>query len=183
MYNIERGALIMAKKNFTPEELQAKAEKWGRVEDKARTRYVKNIATTRKNVYDAQAKIQGNVNKQTSLKEKRKYKKSTDAMAIANDAAANTARTQASRARTQRGKNRLNRQADNSASMAKTHRELYKNGQTKTLQIVKAEWNTPMKNVRNGKSTTYGKELVKAAALTAAYSAISTGISLSRQMG
>ena len=26
MYNIERGALIMAKKNFTPEELQAKAE-------------------------------------------------------------------------------------------------------------------------------------------------------------
>jgi len=27
MYNIERGALIMAKKNFTPEEMQAKAEK------------------------------------------------------------------------------------------------------------------------------------------------------------
>lgn len=148
-------------------------QKWARKEEKRKTRFGKNLATYNKLSYRLAKENQQAANKSTTLKGKIQNKYGMEAQARNQKLSAELYDTQASRAKTQRARTKFESQAYNARQAAKVSTSVAKKTTSTTrrnIKYTKEIWNTPAKTVR-GKKTTFGKQAVKALAISMAVSA------------
>lgn len=155
---------------------QAKSDKWARREAKARTSFGKNYASDMRIYYKYGVDQQRAENNSKNLKEKLRQRAGSEANERLSKMRAEQYSARASRAKSDKKRARLERMAYNNASMAKHYKNVSQHSNStikRTLYDSTHVMKTPMKNVRNGKSTTYGREIAKAIALNVALSVAS----------
>lgn len=155
---------------------QAKSEKWAKKEANARTNFGKNLASDMRIAYKYSAQQQHAINNAKGVKGKLRNTMGAEATELTNRMMAEQYSARASRAKSDKKRARLERTAYNNASMARHYKNVSQHSNStikRALYSNKTIMKTPLKNVRNGKSTTYGRELAKAVALNVAISVAS----------
>ena len=159
------------------QKLMAKSDKWARKEERAKTRFGKNLASDQRIAYKYAADQQRAINNAGSRKAKMRQKYGAEASERISKMGAEQYAARASRAKNDKKRAQMERAAYNNASMAKHYRNV---SQHSGSTIKRAKYSAthmgkvPLKNIRNGKNTTYGKEFAKAFAITAAYTLASS---------
>ena len=159
----------------------AKSEKWARKEEKARTNFGKNRASDKRIAYKYAAQQQHAINNSKGVKQKLRNTMGAEASELLSKAGAEQYAARASRAKSDKKRARLERAAYNNASMARHYKNV---SQHSNSTIRRAKYSAthmgkvPLKNIRNGKSTTYGREFAKAMAVSLAYTAAQTAASM-----
>ena len=159
------------------QKLMAKSDKWARKEEKARTRFGKNLASDNRIAYKYAADQQRAINNASGLKERMRQKHGAEANERISKMAAEQYAARASRAKNDKKREKAERAAYNNASVAKHYRDVaqHSNSTIKRAKYSATHMNkVPLKNIRNGKNTTYGKEFAKVFAVTAAYTLASS---------
>lgn len=157
------------------QKLMAKSDKWARREERAKTRFGKNLASDQRIAYKYAADQQRAINNAGSRKAKMRQKYGAEASERISKMGAEQYAARASRAKSDKKRAQLERAAYNNASMAKH----YKNVSQYSSTIKRAKYNTthimktPLKNIKTGKQTTYGREYAKAVLISAATTAAS----------
>ena len=154
------------------QKLMAKSDKWARREERAKTGFGKNLASDKRIAYKYAADQQRAVNNSKGAKAKLRQQYGAEASERISKMGAEQYAARASRAKSDRKRAKLERAAYNNASMAK-HYNTVKQHSNSTIKRAKYSathmGKVPLKNIRTGKNTTYGKEFAKAFAVTAAY--------------
>jgi len=156
---------------------QAKSDKWARKEEKARTNFGKNRASDRRIAYKYAAQQQHAINNSKGIKQKLRNAMGAESNEILSKVGAEQYAARASRAKSDKKRARLERAAYNNASMARHYKNVsqHSNSTIKRVKYSATHMNkVPLKNIRNGKNTTYGREFAKAFALSAAYTLASS---------
>ena len=156
---------------------QAKSDKWARKEEKARTNFGKNRASDRRIAYKYAAQQQHAINNSKGIKSKLRNTMGAEAGEMISKMGAEQYAARAARAKSDKKRARYERAAYNNASMARHYRDVSQHSNS-TIKRVKHDLATmgkvPLKNIRNGKATTYGKEYAKAVAITVTYNVAAT---------
>lgn len=159
------------------QKMLAKSNKWARREEKARTNLVKNYASDKRIGYKYAAEQQRAINNSKTVKEKLRQQVGAEASERLAKANAEAYAARASRAKTDKKRERAERAAYNNASMARHYKNVSQHSNStikRAMYSNKTIMKTPLKNIRTGKQTTYGKEFAKAFAVTAAYTLASS---------
>lgn len=158
------------------QKLMAKSDKWARREEKAKTRFGKNLASDNKIFYKYASDQQRAINNSKGVKAKIRQQAGAEASERASKMRAEQYASRASRAKSDRKRARLERLAYNNASVAKHYKNVSKHSNSSVKRAIYSNTHimkTPLKNIRNGKSTTYGREVAKVVALNVALSVAS----------
>ena len=154
------------------QKMLARSNKWARREERAHTNFMKNYASDKRIGYKYAAEQERAVRNAKSGKEALRQKYGAEANERLAKANAEAYAARASRAKTDKQRERAERAAYNNASMARHYKNVSQHSNS-TIKRVKHSATTmgkvPLKNIRNGKQTTYGKEFAKAVAISAAY--------------
>ena len=154
------------------QKLAAKSDKWARREARAKTNFVKNYASDKRIGYKYAAEEQRAVNNSKGAKAKLRQRLGAEANERLAKANAEAYAARASRAKSEKKQARYERAAYNNAVMAKHHKNVQEHSNSTLKRITynqKTIMKTPLKNIRTGKQTTYGKEYAKIMAASAAY--------------
>ena len=158
------------------QKLMAKSDKWARREEKAKTRFGKNLASDNRIYYKYAADQQRAVNNSKGAKAKLRQQYGAEASERISKMGAEQYAARASRAKNDKKRAQAERAAYNNASMAKHYRNVSQHSASTISRVrynVKNMGKVPLKNIRNGKNTTYGREYAKALAISLAASAAS----------
>ena len=151
---------------------QAKSDKWAKREAKARTSFGKNYASDMRIYYKYGVDQQRAENNSKGIKEKLRQRSGAEASERVAKMRAEQYSARASRAKSDKKQAKLERAAYNNASMARHYKNVSQHSNStikRAMYSNKTIMKTPLKNIRTGKQTTYGKEFAKAFAITAAY--------------
>ena len=154
------------------QKLMAKSDRWARREERAKTRFGKNLASDQRIAYKYAADQQRAVNNSKGAKAKLRQKYGAEASERISKMGAEQYAARASRAKSDKKRAKLERAAYNNASVAKHYRNVSQHSNSTIKRVRYSVTNmgkVPLKNIRNGKNTTYGKEYAKALAASAAY--------------
>lgn len=155
------------------QKLMAKSDKWAKRESRAKTGFGKNYASDQRIYYKYAADQQRAVNNSKGAKAKLRQQYGAEASERVSKMGAEQYAARAARAKTDKKRERAERAAYNNASMARHYKNVSQHSNSTIKRAVyssKTIMKTPMKNIRTGKQTTYGKEFAKAMAVTMAYS-------------
>ena len=154
---------------------ERKAQKWGNIENRMRTRTGKNLAGTVKLVYKHSASKQKAVNNAKTRKERLQQKYGAESSARNNRMQADIYKMKSARARTNIGRKMNANLAYNNESMAKHYDKVAKHSPStikRAKYSAKKIMKTPLKTTYRGKQTTFGKELAKAVAYQVAVNVV-----------